>query len=201
MNRTDTAVTTQIVDLIPKHAKVLDLGCGEGTLLNALIQKKEIQGYGIEIDHEKVTSCVKKGLSVFQGNLDEGLSGFSEQFYDVVILSLTLQQVRDPKLVLREMLRIGKKAIITFPNFAHLSCRLQLLRGRIPQSRELPYSWHDTPNIRVISIHAFKQLCEENQITILKEIPLFKPTLFNTLFSPIFPNLCCEKGMFVIQSN
>ena len=192
-------LTQSIVHHIPQNAKVLDLGCGDGTLLSTLIKKKECTGYGIDFDHECIVTCTKKGISAFQGNIEDGLSAFSDQSFDMVILSQTLQQVNAPLDLIRSMLRIGKKVIVTFPNFAHWTIRLSLLFGYIPKSKSLPYEWYNTPNIRVISIHSFKKMCKKNNIRIVEEISLFAPGLINTLFSKGFPNYFCDRGMFIIE--
>ncbi len=175
---------------IKQGSRVLDLGCGTGCLLQALTQDKNITGYGIELNFDSVVSCVEKGLSVYHGNLDDGLTGFNDNSYDTVILIQTLQQVQKPLYVLSEMLRVGKRAIITFPNFAHYSVRLSLILGHIPKTKELPYHWYNTPNIRVSSINGFRELCQNEGYHIVKE-DNSTPKGISNLFS--------SKGFFIIE--
>ena len=182
----------QIMALIPPKSHVLDLGCGNGELLKTLMSEKKAQGYGIEIDRENVIACIKQGISVYHGDIAEALSRFPDKSFDIVVLSQTLQQVQDPLEVVSEMLRVGKKAIVTFPNFAHWKNRVALFFGFVPKNRALPYRWFDTPNIRVVSIKSFQQICAEKNITILHEVRAV-PSLFSNLFT--------ETGMFVIQKN
>lgn len=152
---------TLIKDLVPVGSTVLDLACGHGELLSELIAEKQVRGSGVEIDQQAVEACIAKGLSVFHGDLDAGLADYNDQSHDVVILSLSLQQLRRPKVIVREMVRVGRLAIISFPNFAHWLTRSQLFfGGRMPVSRDLPYQWWDTPNIHLCTIRDFRALCE-----------------------------------------
>lgn len=160
-----------IEDLVPEGATVLDLACGDGELLSELIAAKGVSGSGVEVSKEAVEACVGKGLSVFHGDLDEGLADFADGSHDVVILSMSLQQLRRPRMIVREMARVGKQAIVSFPNFAHWSSRAQLcFFGRMPVSRELPYPWWDTPNIHLCTIKDFRQLCREEGLCIGQEL-------------------------------
>ena len=146
-----------IEDLVPDGSTVLDLACGDGELLGELIAHKHVRGSGVEIDQAAVEKCIGRGLSVFHGDLDAGLADFDDQSHDVVILSLSLQQLRRPRMIVREMVRVGRLAIVSFPNFAHWVPRSQLLlRGRMPVSRDLPYQWWDTPNIHLCTIQDFR---------------------------------------------
>ncbi len=184
--------------IVHPGAKVLDLGCGTGELLETLFTKKGVKGYGIDINFENILACVKRGIPVYQGDIDEGLKGFSSQSYDYVILSQTIQQVHKPSFVLSEMLRVGKKGIIIFPNFAHWRIRLHLLQGRAPRTSTLPYNWYNTPNIRVITIQDFKRLCQKENIEIVSEIT-DKDTFFPQFVVNSFSNLFSRNGFFVIQ--
>jgi len=162
-----------IEDLVPEGATVLDLACGDGELLAELIQEKHVRGSGVDIAQAAVEACVGKGLSVFHGDLDEGLADFEDGSHDVVILSLSLQQLRRPRLIVREMVRVGRLAIVSFPNFAHWAVRAQLFfLGRMPVSREIPYQWWDTPNIHLCTIRDFRKLCREEGLCIENELYL-----------------------------
>jgi methionine biosynthesis protein MetW len=156
--------------MVPEGATVLDLACGDGELLSQLIAEKAVRGSGVEVSNEAVEACVAKGLSVFHGDLDEGLADFADGSHDVVILSLSLQQLRRPRMIVREMVRVGRQAIVSFPNFAHWSPRSQLFfRGHMPVSRDLPYQWWDTPNIHLCTIDDFRALCREEGLRIEQE--------------------------------
>ena len=151
-----------ISNLISESSRVLDLGCGEGDLLAWLVQHKRVQARGVEIAQEKVRRCVQQGLSVFQGDINQGLADYPDACFDYVILSQTLQVVRQPVEVLREMRRVGRRIIVTFPNFGHWTVRLSLLRtGRAPRTRHLPYRWYDSPNIRVLTILDFEDVLQK----------------------------------------
>jgi methionine biosynthesis protein MetW len=162
-----------IEDLVPDGATVLDLACGDGELLAELVREKGVHGSGVEISQAAVESCVAKGLSVFHGDLDEGLADFQDGSHDVVILSLSLQQLRRPRMIVREMVRVGRLAIVSFPNFAHWGVRAQLFfLGRMPVSKEIPYQWWDTPNIHLCTIRDFRKLCREEGLCIESELYL-----------------------------
>tara|TARA_B100000424_G_C22836376_1_gene446520 strand:+ start:293 stop:889 length:597 start_codon:yes stop_codon:yes gene_type:complete len=189
-----------IASYIKDQQRVLDLGCGDGELLVYLDKLKQISAYGIELKESHVVSCIQKGLSVFQGNLDEGLKEFADNSFDVVILSQTLQQVKEPLKLMNEMCRVAKIAIVTFPNFAHWTSRLSLIRGHIPKSKILPYEWYDTPNIRVVSLKSFQRVCKHENFEILsKETFVGQSKLLKKL--KFFPNMFSEKGLFVIRKN
>jgi len=157
--------------LIPDGAKVLDLGCGDGQLLADLIEYKGCEGRGIEIDEAAVLECVKRGVAVYHGDMVEGMGFYRDGHFDVVILSQTLQQTMDPPRVIREMLRVGRRAIISFPNFGHWMVRLQLLlAGRMPHNRFLPYHWYNTPNVHFCTVKDFREFCERKKLEIVEEI-------------------------------
>jgi methionine biosynthesis protein MetW len=149
-------------------AHVLDLGCGDGSLLRYLKQTRGTSGYGIEIDDAKVLACVKQGVNVLQADLESGLFGFDSDQFDYVILSLTLQAVRHTERIVKEMLRVGREGIVTFPNFGYWRHRLQVFLGHMPVSRELPYQWYDTPNIHLFTIDDFEIFCAGHSIRILE---------------------------------
>ena len=154
-----------ITNIIKKNSRVLDIGCADGTLLKTLKSKKNISGQGIEIDHTKVETCLKKGLSVVEGDANFEITNFPDYSFDYVVLSQTLQTVAKPKWVLNEILRIGKNAIISFPNFGHWLCRFQLiLKGRMPVTEDLKLSWYDTQNIHLCTVNDFLELLKDMQL-------------------------------------
>ena len=162
-----------IASWIEPGAKVLDLGCSEGNLLYHLTESKGIRGVGIEKREDKVAQCIASGLSVLQGDLNAEVVDYPDQAFDYVILSQTLQQVYEPAELITELLRIGRRVIVSFPNFAHWRNRLQLLcSGRAPVSEQLPYEWHDTPNIRVITVRDFKHFAARLGIRVLREVAI-----------------------------
>ena len=146
---------------IPEGAHVLDLGCGDGTLLAKLIRERRVTGYGIEKNDSNIAACVAKGLHVLQQDLESGLSWFGDDSFDVVVLSLTLQAVHETENIMREIVRVGKKAIVSVPNFGYWAHRLSVLRGRMPVSKTLPYEWYNTPNVRVLTLNDFEILARD----------------------------------------
>ena len=158
-----------IATLINPGARVLDLGCGEGELLDHLLCNKQVNGYGLDKDAENIRICVGKGVNVIEQDLDEGLANFTENSFDMVVMTDALQAVKEPRELVRDMLRIGEECIVTFPNFAHWRCRAQLaLKGVMPVSKQLPHSWYDTPNIHLCTFADFEQLCETESIKIIQ---------------------------------
>ena len=163
--RLDHDIISQFVD---NQSRVLDLGCGDGSLLESLRDNKQARALGVEIDHTKFNSCLTKGISVIDQNLDAGLNNFSDNSFDVVILSQTLQALSRPDLILEEMLRVGKSGIVAFPNFGHWRSRLHLItQGRMPVSKFMPYDWYNTPNIHFCTVKDFEVLCQERGFKIL----------------------------------
>ena len=144
----------------PGH-RVLDLGCGDGTLLKHLIETRGVRGVGVEIDDANILAAIKNGINIIQGNLERGLDEFADQAFDHVVLSRTLQTVRHTEGILREMLRVGREAVVSFPNFAYWKNLRSVLDGRMPVSEDLPYQWFDTPNVRFFTMLDFEALCEE----------------------------------------
>jgi len=184
-----------IVDLVSPGARVLDLGCGDGLLLARLIAEKGATGSGVEISQEGVQEAIARGLSVMQGDLDEGLADYPDQSFDFVILNQTLQSLQKPTLVLDEMLRAGKKAIVGLPNFGYWRLRLGLLvSGRTPYSSALPYRWFETPATRLLTINDFLGYCRERGISVLQEVYLAG----NGRKRRMWPNLLAETGIFVL---
>ena len=149
-------------------SSALDLGCGDGSLLKYLRESRRVTGYGVEIDDASVLACVKNGINVIQGDLERGLSGFEDHSFDYVILSQTLQAVRNSERIIREMLRVGREGIVTFPNFGYWKNRLQVAGGHMPVSDNLPYEWFETPNIHLCTIADFERFCASRGVKILE---------------------------------
>ena len=189
-----------IASWIEPGARVLDLGCGAGDLLHILSVDKNVRGTGIEREEEKVSRGIEKGLSILHGDIIEEVADYPDGHFDYVILSQTLQQVFEPAVLIREMLRVGKCGIVSFPNFAYYRIRGQLLfRGRAPVSRELPYEWYDTPNIRVITIRDFRRFCRKEGFAIAKETAVSTPHHHEQgMVVTFLPNLLASYGMFLL---
>ncbi|OMG56258.1 methionine biosynthesis protein MetW [Azonexus hydrophilus] len=144
----------------PGH-RVLDLGCGDGSLLRQLIATRDVQGWGVEIDDANILAAVRNGINVIQSNLEKGLADFADDAFDHVVLSRTLQTVRHTEHILREMLRVGREAVVSFPNFAYWKNLRSVLDGRMPVSEDLPYQWYDSPNVRFFTLLDFESLCQQ----------------------------------------
>ncbi len=190
-----------IASWIQPDSRVLDLGCGQGDLLAWLKKHKNIQGTGIEQNKEKAADCIGRGLSVLQGDLKEEVMDYPDGCFDVVILSQTLQQVYQPDELLKSLSRIGKQVIVSFPNFSHYSIRMQLLfKGQAPKNRQLPFSWYDTPNIRVITLEDFRKFSKDVGYTIIKEcaINTHDQDRHGKVVS-LFSNLRATYGVFLIK--
>jgi methionine biosynthesis protein MetW len=185
-----------ILDWISKDASVIDLGCGDGELLALLVSEKQVHAQGIELSETAIHRCVAQGLSVFQQDIDTGLSEYANESFDYVILNQTLQQVKKPDFVLKEALRVGKKAIVGFPNFVQASARLQIFfKGRVPVTKALPYEWYDTPNLHFLGIADFKDYCKKRNIHIKDSAFIRKNAKVR-----FFPNLFAEIGLFLLSS-
>jgi homoserine O-acetyltransferase len=186
----------QIEELIEAGSSVLDLGCGRGALLNRLIRRKQVSGLGVEVQQDNICECINRGIRVVDLDVEAELSSFADNSYDYVVLSQTLQTLRRPDVVLREMLRIGQRCIVSFPNFLYWKPMLQmLLSGRAPVTENLPFRWYDTPNLHHLSIRDFRAHCRENGIRILKDIPLLEGRRRPVRF---LPNLRAEEVIFMI---
>ncbi|WPB57056.1 methionine biosynthesis protein MetW [Xylophilus sp. GOD-11R] len=163
----DLATYRLLSQLVPRGARVLDLGCGDGTMLDLLARERGCTGYGIELDDANVLACVRRGVNVIQRNLESGLDLFDDQAFDVVLQLDTLQHLRNAETMLLETVRVGRTGIVAFPNFAHWPNRLSVLQGRMPVTRRLPYQWYDTPNIRVGTFRDFDALARRNRLQVL----------------------------------
>ena len=162
----DLSVIRLLAELVPVGSRVLDLGCGDGALLDHLQRYRGCSGYGVELDDRNVLACVQRGIQVLQLNLDQGLSLFEDQSFDVVLQIDTLQHLRNADTMLRETARVGRQGVVAFPNFAHWPNRMSILRGRMPVTRRLPYQWYDTPNIRVGTYADFEVLARKNNLRV-----------------------------------
>jgi methionine biosynthesis protein MetW len=188
MTRTGNGITradfAAIAEWIAPGSRVLDLGCGDGSLLKYLKERRNITGCGVEIDDARVLACVKNGVSVIQGDLERGLADFTDHSFDYVVLSQTIQAVKNSERIIREMLRVGREGIVTFPNFGYWQNRLQVLRGHMPVSDNMPYEWFNTPNVHLCTVDDFERFCEQRRIRVLKSTVLTRGRAVN-----LWPNL------------
>lgn len=193
LGRSDYAI---ISDIVPDKSTVLDLGCGDGELLAWLAAHKDVNARGVEITGEKVRHAIARGVSVYQGDIEEALADLPAQAFDYVILSQTLQETKSPLKVLREMLRVGARGIVAFPNFGHWSVRLaHLWSGRAPKTSLFPHEWYDSPNIHFLTVHDFESLAHSEGWTVERSIFLHGQHKVN-----ILPNLLAEVAVFLIRS-
>jgi methionine biosynthesis protein MetW len=190
-----------IASWISPGVRVLDLGCGEGTLLKYLAETKQVVGTGIEQDEANVSRCIEKGLSVLQGDINAELLDYEDKSFDYVVLSQTLQQVYQPDALLRSILRVGQKAIVSFPIFSHWLSRMQLLfTGYAPVTKQLPYQWYDTPNIRVITLKDFRKFSRDVGFHIIREVAISTdPREDRGRIVRFLPNLMATYGIFLIS--
>ena len=193
LSRLDYKIITSI---IPPQSRVLDLGCGDGELIAWLMENKDVDARGVELLPDLVQAAISRGASVYQGDIETSLNDYPDQAFDYVILSQTLQQTRHPLQVLRNMLRVGKRAIVAFPNFGHYSVRLaHLFSGRAPRNRLFPYEWYDSPNLHFLTVDDFEMLCAKENWPVERTIFLAGRRAVKQ-----FPNLTAEVAVFVITS-
>jgi len=183
-----------IAGWITMGSSVLDLGCGDGGLLHYLRGSRQVTGYGVEIDDAGVATCVKNGVNVIQTDLDRGLSDFEDRSFDYVILSLTLQTVKNTERVIAEMLRVGREGIVTFPNFGYWKNRLQVIGGHMPVSESLPFEWHNTPNRHLCTIADFERFCAAREVKILE-----RKVLTRGVPVTVLPNLLGSLAVYRFQ--
>ncbi len=190
-----------IADMIESHSRVLDVGCGDGTLLDYLVHFRDVDGRGIELSTEGVNASISAGLSVIQGDADTDLKDYPDDVFDYVVLSQTLQAMVQPKAVLSHLLRIARRAIVSFPNFAHWRARLSLgILGRMPVSKTLPYQWYETPNIHLCTIRDFVALCRELDIVIeARKILDTRGRVRNVSATLFSANLFGEQAVFLLR--
>lgn len=183
-----------IANIIPQGTNVLDLGCGKGELIEYLAKEKKAKVQGIELNEKDVYNCIEKGLNVFHSDIDSGLQDFPDKAFDFIILNQSLQEIKNVDYVIEEIFRVAKKVIIGFPNFAHYKARYMLsVEGRSPVTKSLPYAWHDTPNVRFLSIRDFEEFCTEKHLTVEEAHFLGKK---HELY--VFPNLFARDAVFVL---
>ncbi len=189
-----------VTDIIPENAKVLDLGCGDGTLFSKLIKEKNVTGVGVEINKDEVIKALDKGVAVIQGDIDKGLKQFPDKSFDYAILNQTLQSTEKPDLVMDEMLRTAKKAIVSFPNFAYWKVRFYLFfKGKMPKSKSLPYEWYNTPNIHLMTVNDFFEFCKKRNIKILKSVYLTRNKARSGILVRTITNFFSEEVIFVVS--
>ena len=184
---------------IPKNSHILDLGCGDGSMLYELKKELNVNGLGVEISEENIQLSLAKSLNVIEQDIDQGLSNFEDQSFDLVLMSQSIQALKRPDLALSEIVRIGKECIVSIPNFANLKCRLQLfITGKMPVSSALPHSWYSTPNLHLCSLKDFETLCLDSNISI-SEKKLIKVSGNSTFLSNLFPNLFAEIAVYKLK--
>ena len=189
-----------IVKLVKENSKILDRGCGSGALFKMLVDKKNIKGVGVEIDENCVIEALEKGLSVIQGDLDEGLKQFPDKSFDYAILNQTLQSTNNPELVIDEMLRVAKRSIVSFPNFAYWKVRFYLFfKGKMPKSKALPYEWYNTPNIHLLTVNDFFEFCKKRNIKIEESVYLTRKKARSGILIRTITNFFSEEVVFVIS--
>ena len=190
-----------IADMITPESNVLDVGCGDGTLMK-MLKDKGIHNSGIDINQNNIIKCLEKGLSVIQGDIDEGLLGFPDKSFDYVILNQTLQSTEKPDYVIQEMLRVGKNVVVSFPNFAYWRVRFYLMfHGKMPKSKMLPFEWYDTPNIHLLTIKDFYDFAKKYNFKIEKELCMTKGKVRKSLFRKIFDNFYTEEVIFLCSKD
>ncbi len=186
-----------ITDWVPFRSKVIDFGCGDGSLLKDLINTKNICGYGVEIDHQMIDKCIEKGISVIEKDIDKGIQDFELSNFDIAIMASSIQCLKNPNIAMRRMLRLSNKCIVTLPNFGYWKCRLALLAGKMPVTPSLPSSWYETENLHLCTISDFEKLCSDSGFIIDERIFLNSSSKKGLLAS-IMPNLFASEGVYLL---
>lgn len=191
-----------IVDLVQPHQRVLDIGCGDGGLLRRLVDEKQVDARGMDVHLDSVQTCVQQGLAVIQGDANQDLGDYPDQSFDWVILSQTLQAMQRPDHIMQQLVRIGRRVVVSIPNFGYWKVRLfLLLRGRMPVSKFLPYQWYDTPNIHLCTVRDFMGLCRDQNMILERLIPLTPSGTYNRSFwADHLMNWAAEQAVFVVRS-
>ena len=192
------SLTKIIESWITDNSKVIDFGCGDGSLLQFLIDNKNVNGYGVEIDHEKIQQCVEKGLSVIEQDIDEGIQDFVSSNFDFAIMASSIQCLKNPHIALGRMLDLSKQCVVTLPNLGYWRCRLNLLSGKMPVTPNLPSSWYETDNLHLCTIKDFEKLCADEGFVINKKIFLNGQGRKSTLAS-VFPNIFSSEGVYLLE--
>jgi methionine biosynthesis protein MetW len=186
-----------ITDWVPFRSKVIDFGCGDGSLLKDLINTKNICGYGVEIDHQMIDKCIEKGISVIEKDIDKGIQDFELSNFDIAIMASSIQCLKNPNIAMRRMLRLSNKCIVTLPNFGYWKCRLALLAGKMPVTPSLPSSWYETENLHLCTISDFEKLCSDSGFIIDERIFLNSSSKKGVLAS-IMPNIFASEGVYLL---
>lgn len=186
-----------ITDWVPSQSKVIDFGCGDGSLLKDLIDTKNICGYGVEIDHQMIDKCIEKGISVIEKDIDKGIQDFELSNFDIAIMASSIQCLKNPNIAMRRMLRLSNKCIVTLPNFGYWKCRLALLAGKMPVTPSLPSSWYETENLHLCTISDFEKLCSDSGFIIDERIFLNSSSKKGLLAS-IMPNIFASEGVYLL---
>ena len=186
-----------ITDWVPFRSKVIDFGCGDGSLLKDLIDTKNICGYGVEIDHQMIDKCIEKGISVIEKDIDKGIQDFELSNFDIAIMASSIQCLKNPNIAMRRMLRLSNKCIVTLPNFGYWRCRLALLAGKMPVTPSLPSSWYETENLHLCTISDFEKLCSDSGFIIDERIFLNSSSKKGLLASTM-PNIFASEGVYLL---
>ncbi len=186
-----------ITDWVPARSKVIDFGCGDGSLLKDLINTKNICGYGVEIDHQMIDKCIEKGISVIEKDIDKGIQDFELSNFDIAIMASSIQCLKNPNIAMRRMLRLSNKCIVTLPNFGYWKCRLALLAGKMPVTPSLPSSWYETENLHLCTISDFEKLCSDSGFIIDERIFL-NGSSKKGLLASIMPNIFASEGVYLL---
>ena len=186
-----------VLDWIPNHSKIIDFGCGDGTLLKILAEKKSVTSYGVEIDKEKINACIANGVSVIQQDIDAGIQNYKGMGFDVAIMASSIQCLRRPRNAMQNILQVANECVITLPNFGNWELRLGLLKGKMPSSAQLPAKWYETKNLHLCTIADFEELCTEELFEIKKKVYL-NSRGSSTWLANTFPNLFAAEAVYLI---